>query len=143
MKQIRQECKIKLQLCAILSQTQNHTEALDNAKKSVKLIHQLFKDLQALCALYIRKIELKEGNNQKEGDEEKPSNAFLEESISLMERTAIKMYPVIKEVKKRLIEERSSQQDEELKVDPNLLMLTSEGDPLAQADMRSILGFLN
>ncbi len=81
---------------------------MDNAKKSVKLIHQLFKDLQALCALYIRKIELKEGNNQKEGDEEKPSNAFLEESISLMERTAIKMYPVIKEVKKRLIEERSS-----------------------------------
>lgn len=46
-----------------------------------------------------------------------------------MERTAIKMYPVIKEVKKRLIEERSTQ--EELKGDPNLIMLTSEGDPLA------------
>ena len=49
-----------MQLCAILSQTQNHTEALDNAKKSVKLIHQLFKDLLSLCALYIRKIEKKE-----------------------------------------------------------------------------------
>ncbi len=60
----------------------------------------------------------------------------------MMERTAIKMYPVIKEVKKRLIEERSTQ-EEELKVDPNLIMLTSEGDPQAQADMRSILGFLN
>lgn len=57
MKQLKQECKIKLQLCAILSQTQNHTEALDNSKKSVKLVHQLFKDLFTLCGIYIKKIE--------------------------------------------------------------------------------------
>lgn len=56
MKKLKQECKVKLQLCAILSQTQNHAEALDNAKKSVKIVHQLFKDLLSLCALYIKKI---------------------------------------------------------------------------------------
>ena len=39
MRMLRQECKLKLQLCAILSQTQNHAEALDNSKKSVKLAH--------------------------------------------------------------------------------------------------------
>jgi AraC-like DNA-binding protein len=44
----------------VLSQTQNHTEAADNAKKSVKLVHQLFKDLLSLCAMYIRKIEHKD-----------------------------------------------------------------------------------
>ena len=60
MKQLRQECKLKLQLCAILSQTQNHSEALENAKKSVKLVHQLFKDLLSLCSLYIKKIEKKD-----------------------------------------------------------------------------------
>jgi len=38
-KRIRQECRLKLQLCAILSQTQNHSEALENARKSVKLSH--------------------------------------------------------------------------------------------------------
>jgi len=38
-RRIRQECKLKLQLCAIMSQTQNHSEALDNARKSVKLAH--------------------------------------------------------------------------------------------------------
>jgi hypothetical protein len=32
-------------------------EALDNAKKSCKLVHQLFKDLLALCAIYVRRIE--------------------------------------------------------------------------------------
>jgi hypothetical protein len=35
-------------------------EALDNAKKSVKLVHQLFKDLVMLCALYVKKIEKKD-----------------------------------------------------------------------------------
>ncbi len=57
MRQLRHECKLKLQLCAIMSQTQNHTEAMDNAKKSVKLVHQLFKDLMTLCAVYVKKIE--------------------------------------------------------------------------------------
>ena len=37
-----QECKLKLQLCAILSQNQNHQEALENARRSVKLSHQMF-----------------------------------------------------------------------------------------------------
>jgi len=37
-RRLRLECKLRLQLCAILSQTQNHTEALSRAKESVKLI---------------------------------------------------------------------------------------------------------
>lgn len=37
-RRLRLECKLRLQLCAILSQTQNHTEALSKAKESVKLI---------------------------------------------------------------------------------------------------------
>ena len=32
---------------------------MDNAKKSVKIIHQLFRDLLSLCAMYIRKMEKK------------------------------------------------------------------------------------
>ena len=96
-----------------MSQTQNHTEALDNAKKSCKIVHQLFKDLLMLCALYVRKIERKEVNKgvksgdklgskaitdeEDEGEEVKiaidempmiePKN-FLEESISMLERTS-------------------------------------------------------
>jgi len=37
-------------------------EALDSAKKSVKLVHQLFKDLIALCGAYIKKIEAREAH---------------------------------------------------------------------------------
>ena len=46
---VKQECKLKLQLCAILSQTQNHSQALENSKNSVKLAHLLMKDTQDLC----------------------------------------------------------------------------------------------
>lgn len=111
-------------------------EALDNAKKSCKLVHQLFKDLLMLSALYIKKIEDKEvgfkvkkaqnedvigsksvdegssdGVNflkvQQEHIEEEPRN-FLEESISLLERTSMKLYPIVKEVIKRMIPEKKN-----------------------------------
>lgn len=39
MKQMHMQCQLKLQLCAILSQTQKHTEAMENAKASVRLAH--------------------------------------------------------------------------------------------------------
>jgi len=39
MKQIHMQCQLKLELCAILSQTQKHTEAMENAKISVRLGH--------------------------------------------------------------------------------------------------------
>jgi len=60
MKKLRHECKLKLQLCAILSQTQSHTEAQNNAFSAVKLCHQLFKDLEELCAIYADKITYRE-----------------------------------------------------------------------------------
>jgi hypothetical protein len=60
MKRVRHECKLKLQLCAILSQTQSHTEALNNAFSSVRLCHMLFKDLGELCEIFIDKINFRE-----------------------------------------------------------------------------------
>ncbi len=59
-RRLKIECKLRLQLCAILSQTQNHTEALARAKESVKLIQILFIDLMELCKIYIDKINFRE-----------------------------------------------------------------------------------
>lgn len=39
MKQMHMQCQLKLQLCAILSQTQKHTEAMEHAKISVRISH--------------------------------------------------------------------------------------------------------
>jgi hypothetical protein len=35
-----------------------------------------------------------------------PNDNFLDDSISMLERTAIKLYPIVKEVHKRMIEEQ-------------------------------------
>ena len=106
-----------------MSQTQNHSEALDNARKAVKLSHQLFKDMEELSQVYIDKINFKENlaaaEEQSDLDDDErrdiiklildsspakklPQN-FLEQSISLAERLSIKMCPVIQEVRKRLV----------------------------------------
>ena len=45
---VKNECKLRMQLCAILSQIHRHKEALQQAMKSVKMIHQLIKDLYDL-----------------------------------------------------------------------------------------------
>ena len=122
-RRVAQECKLKLQLCAILSQNQNHSEALDNARKSVKLAHQMFKDMDELCQIYVDKINYRDNllAAQEQSDLEEvernqlismvmdsspakeiPKN-FLEQSISLVERSSLKMGPVVKEVRKRLV----------------------------------------
>ena len=60
MKQMHMQCQLKLQLCAILSQTQKHTEAMDNAKTSVRLAHQILRDMYDLCVFYSNKIKFKD-----------------------------------------------------------------------------------
>jgi hypothetical protein len=59
-RRMRLECKLRLQLCAILSQTQQHTQALERAKESVRLIQNMFTDLMELCKVYIDKINYRE-----------------------------------------------------------------------------------
>lgn len=49
----QKECKVRMQLCALLSQLHRHKDALNQAKNSVRLIHLLIKDLKSLCVYYI------------------------------------------------------------------------------------------
>lgn len=131
---LERECKIRMQLCALLSQLHRHKDALDQALMSVKLVHLIFKDIDALCKFYIQKsndeeLELIEEHLQQRGETinddytafydcitkmmtDDPVSAImaskncLDEGISLMEKAAKKIYPVIKEVNKRLVKEK-------------------------------------
>lgn len=138
MRQSHMLCQLKLQLCAILSQTQKHSEAMDNAKWSVRLSHQILRDMYDLCVFYSNKIKFKDdfsslslllmdenaaSTSVADGKETKgdltakllqknfirenspvrdiPYN-LLEESISMIERTALKILPIMKELGNRL-----------------------------------------
>lgn len=83
----------------------------------------MFKDMEELCQLYIDKINYRDNllAAQEQSDledaervqlismvmdsfpvKEIPKN-FLEQSISLVERSSLKMFPVIREVRKRVV----------------------------------------
>jgi hypothetical protein len=63
----------------------------------------------------------------------------MEESISMIERTSMKLYPVVKEVLKRMIEETPGESNSLLQKDIQYDKIIISED----ADMRSVLGFLN
>jgi hypothetical protein len=79
-------------------------------------------------------------------EKSEPLNA-LEESISMLERTSMKLYPVVKEVLKRTIVE-TTQQDKDGKLEEfEKLLLRDESQARLLSgggipDMRSVLGFL-
>jgi len=56
-----------MQLCALFSQLHHHVDALEQAKKSVKLTHLLMKDMHALCDFYIQKNKIMK---ERSGDDE-------------------------------------------------------------------------
>lgn len=106
--------------------------------KSVKLVHHLIKDLNDLCIYYTKRQiierqlinELKEklANNLIDFDTAS-LNELNEESLTLTEKSACKLLPIIEEVMKRMVKENSEY---------NFSTEIHE-----KADMRNILGFLN
>ena len=60
MRQLKQRAKMHLQACAVLSQTQRHTDALEHARMAARLTQALMRDLKTLARAYIYKIEVKD-----------------------------------------------------------------------------------
>lgn len=167
MDHIERECRIRLQLCALLSQLHRHKDALENAKTGVKMCHLLIKDLKALCLLYVKKqeaIDLFDDNN---GDDD-VFNAYhygdsptsqaasanrLGEAMSLHEKTSKKLLPVIERLVEILIKEqniescneygikRESSDNEDIGFSD--MDLEEEKEKKGEIDMRSVLGYLN
>jgi len=86
---MEREWKIRMQLWALLSQLHRHKDALDQALKSIKLAHGLFKDLDALCKFYILKsnddeLELIEEHLQDRNDSLNDDHVAYYEWISKM-----------------------------------------------------------
>jgi hypothetical protein len=137
---LRNEWKLRMQLWAILSQIHKHKEALIQAQKSVKLIHHLFKDLYDLWIYYVKRqdletqllLELKEkfANNLFDFDSAS-LNELNEESLTLTEKTACKLLPIIEEIIKRMVKEQTP------------FTYWDDIEMIEKPDMRNILGFLN
>lgn len=148
------ECKLRMQLCAILSQLHRHKEALDQAYAGSKLGNLVIKDQQYLCQYISKRVDFEKinkanggkSNLQTEESAQVPmmDSSFsdddaleegsvdsvgeyqthqahinnLEESISLVERSAKKLLPIYKELHRRLVQFK---QDPKKNINKNLI----------------------
>ena len=73
-----------------------------------------------------------------------PKN-FLEQSISLVERSSLKMHPVVREVRRRVVNsEIPAKEEKEANLSQNQQDEDGEKEEEEEKpDMRSVLGFLN
>ncbi len=51
------ECKLRMQLCAILSQLHRHKEALDQAKEGAKLANVIVQDQIHICEFISKRVD--------------------------------------------------------------------------------------
>jgi len=55
LKKLKYECKIHMQVCALLSQLHRHQEALFHAKRAVQIAQFLMSDLKSLTKVFYKK----------------------------------------------------------------------------------------
>lgn len=112
--------RLHIQYCAVLSQQNRHSEALQHGKFGVLYLHYLLRDLR-----------------------ETAERLLLETDVSLLESTASKLVPILYEITSRLIPEHPHKVDEKkckAKVDMrNLFGYTSPGDSIMEYNVGSIM----
>ena len=69
LKKLKYECKIHMQVCALLSQLHRHEEALLHAKQAVQISQYLVNDLVSLCELNVEKTLVAKKNEQEVHEE--------------------------------------------------------------------------
>jgi len=129
LKMLKYKCKTHMQICALLSQVHKHKEAVIHAKEAVKISHFLIKDAINMTQFYTNELL-----------QDKP----LEEisiinnvGFSLLEKTSVKVLPILRTVEKRMAQEDIFNEGKE-----NQPTNTAQPE-IPDADMKNILGYLN
>lgn len=149
---------------------------MNQAKNAVKMIHLLIKDLKSLCVYYIKKQEAKEEFLEENNEEQEKGSTGggigggsyfhnyslyspnsmaaaaynnLESPLSMIEKTAKRILPIVDDVQKLLIKEKTQVSADSIEEDLNAEGQSEEDEVTAKirakfdTDMRSVLGYLN
>ena len=112
-----------MQVCALLSQLHRHQEALCHAKRAVQISQYLLLDLLSLCEVNFKKSIQAKKREQKVHEEQEQIKAtdagmsisqasskadliYYDDTISMLERTAFRIYPIIKEIVSRMVKHK-------------------------------------
>lgn len=137
MKQLKYLAKLHLVCCAVFSQQNVHSEAIEHAKYGVIYAHQAILEAQQLTEKYQEKAGIHMNNKKNQPiknssfileEQENPNN---ENSVSLLESAASKMLPIIQELLKRAIQVS----------DEGKAKIPKEANP-KKINMRYLFGFM-
>ena len=94
LKMLKYKCKTHMQICALLSQIHKHKEAIYHSNSAIKIAHYLINECKNQCEFYVDQLT-------KKGDEKRNYNDISiinDRRYSLLEKTAVKMLPVLVEL---------------------------------------------
>lgn len=97
LKLLKYQCKTRMQICALLSQSHKHKEAMVHAKWGVKISHFLVKDLLSQTEYYAGQVL--------NGQSVEEANILKNIKYSMLEKTAIKLVPVLRAVAGKMAHE--------------------------------------
>lgn len=131
LKKMKYECKVHMQVCALLSQLHRHKEALNHAKSAMRFCHFLIHDITAILAYYSK------DEKRDKIDSDLQLDYFFEVKQSLLSKTAPKILPILEEIEKRMIGELAEP------VSANAVPASDFTPSYDKCDLRNLLGYLN
>lgn len=95
-----------MQICALLSQIHKHKDAVFHSDSAIKISHFLINESKNQCDFYVSQL------TQRDGKLKSNISVINDKRFSLLEKTSIKMLPILIEIQKKMaIEEYRSPQE--------------------------------
>jgi tetratricopeptide (TPR) repeat protein len=96
LKMLKYKCKTHMQICALLSQIHKHKEAIFHSDSAIKISHYLINETKSQCHFYLNQLTKKEGHLKNN------ISIINDKRFSLLEKTSIKMLPILIEIQKKM-----------------------------------------
>ena len=135
LKMLKYKCKTHMQICALLSQVHKHKEAVFHAREGIKIAHFLVKDLEQMAFFYSQELL-----QRKPLEEISIIGNF---KFSLLEKTAVKILPILKLLRKKMAFEEDDPSLNSPGKDQTSKKSVGKEDESDGADMKNLLGYLN
>lgn len=95
-----------MQICALLSQIHKHKDAIFHSNSAIKIAHYLVNETKNQCQFYLSQLTKKDGVLK--------SNISIinDKRFSLLEKSSVKMLPILIEIQKKMAIEDYRQPNE-------------------------------
>ena len=100
---LKYKCKTHMQICALLSQFHKHNDAVYHSNHAIKISHYLLNECKIQCEFYVEQMTKKRGETANgQTNTSSDTRVINDKRFSLLEKTAIKLLPIMIEMQKKM-----------------------------------------